>query len=71
MKEVTVQIPDKDYPFFMELMRNLSFVKIVKAGKGASKSKLLSDLQGSIDELKQVKAGKKKARYLEDFLDEQ
>lgn len=70
MKEVTVQIPDKEYPFFIELIQKLPFVKTVKTGKGSSKAKLLSDLQGSIDELKQVKAGKKKARNLEDFLNE-
>jgi hypothetical protein len=70
MKEVTIKIPDKEYPFFMELIRKLPFVKSVKADMGSAKAKLLNDLQGSIDELKQVKAGKKKARNLEDFLNE-
>lgn len=68
MKEVTLQISDKDYPFFIELVKKLSFVKKVKPA--TPKKKILAELQESIDELNQVKAGKKKARDLKDFLNE-
>jgi hypothetical protein len=68
MKEVTVQISDKEYPFFLELVKKLPFVKGVKSAK--PKKKVLADLQESIDELNQIKAGKKKGRDLKDFLNE-
>jgi hypothetical protein len=48
MKEVIVQIPDKEYPFFMELVKKLPFVKAVKAHNNVTKAKVLSDLQESI-----------------------
>ncbi len=28
MKEVTLHIPDNKYPFFMELIKSLSFIKV-------------------------------------------
>ena len=70
MKEVTLQIPDKDYPFFMQLVKKLPFVKSVKARKNAAKAKVLSDLQESIHELKLIKAGKKKGISAKDLLKE-
>jgi len=60
MREITIQIPDKDYQFFMKLVNTLPFVKGVKPA-GSSKKKVLTDLKDSIDELKMIKAGKKKA----------
>lgn len=54
----------------MELVKKLPFVKAVKARNNMAKEKVLGDLQESIDELKLIKAGKKKARNLDDFLHE-
>jgi hypothetical protein len=70
MKEVIVQIPDKEYPFFMELVKKLPFVKVVKAHNNVTKAKVLSDLQESIHDLKLIKAGKKKGISAKDLIKE-
>ena len=33
MKQVTIKIPEKNFSFFMKLMRSLNFVKIIEAPK--------------------------------------
>lgn len=53
-----MQIQDKDYRFFMKLVKTLPFVKDVKPVSPAKK-KVLTDLQRSIDEAKLIKSGKK------------
>jgi len=68
MKEVIVQIPDKEYPFFMELVKKLPFVKTIRASKNSGKAKILNDLQESIEELKLIKAGKRKGIPAKDLL---
>lgn len=69
MKEVTVQIQDKDYQFFMKLVRTLPFVKSIKSASPPGK-KILTDLQDSIEELKLIKAGKKKGISAKSLLKE-
>lgn len=71
MKQVILNVPDKDYPFFMELVKKLPFIKPVSSpAKNTAKNKVLSDLQESIVELKQIKAGKKKGIAARDLLNE-
>lgn len=60
MKEVTLHVQDKEYQFFMKLIKTLPFVHNIKPGR-PPKKKALKDLQNSIDELKLIKAGKKRA----------
>jgi hypothetical protein len=47
MKQVTLNIPEKKYLFFMELIKNLGFVKI------QSEQKLYKENQAFVDEVQE------------------
>jgi hypothetical protein len=70
MKQVTIQVPDKKYQFFIELVNSLGFVKKVEVAEEPSKEQILAGIQDAVNEVKQIKAGKKKAVLLKDFLNE-
>ncbi|OIR00736.1 hypothetical protein GALL_172610 [mine drainage metagenome] len=68
MKQVTLQIPDKKYQFFLELTESLGFVK--KIEEEPSKEQILKELKEAITELKLIEKGKLKARPAKALLDE-
>ncbi|ELR72896.1 hypothetical protein C900_00857 [Fulvivirga imtechensis AK7] len=70
MKQITIHIPDKKVPFFMELIKSLKFIKKVETEEETSKEQILKDLKSAVEEVNQIKAGKKKAQPLSEFLDE-
>jgi hypothetical protein len=67
MKVITLGVPDEKYNFFMDIINQMDFVEI-QATTGKEKTK--QDLQEAFAELRQVRAGKKKAMPFEDFLKE-
>jgi len=69
MKQVTIQVPDKKYPFFIELVNSLSFTE-KKENDTDEKEQILSGIREAVTEVKQIKAGKKKVVLLKDFLNE-
>jgi hypothetical protein len=70
MKQLTIQVPDNKYAFFVELVKNLGFVKNVTPTDDANKEQILAGIREAVDEVKQIKAGKKQAVLLKDFLNE-
>jgi hypothetical protein len=66
--KVLLDIKDSKVPFVMELLKNLAFVKAKPVNK--EKAQLIAEIKEAVEELKLVKAGKKKARNAEDFLNE-
>lgn len=70
MKQITIHIPDNKVSFFMELIKSLKFIKKVETEEGTSKEQILQNLQDAVEEVNQIKAGKKKAQPLSDFLNE-
>jgi len=70
MKQITIHIPDRKVPFFMELIKSLKFIKRVETEEGTSKEQILQGLQDAVEEVNQIKAGKKKAQPLSEFLNE-
>ncbi len=68
MKQVTVNIPEDKYQFFISLVKSLSFVKKVETS--SSKKEILDGLQQAVKEVKKIKSGKKKPVMLNDFLNE-
>jgi hypothetical protein len=52
MKQVVLEIPDKKYPFFMELINNLGFAKVSDKSKLSKKQQEFVD--GTIKSLEQV-----------------
>ena len=54
----------------MELIKSLKFIKRIDAKEETSKEQILQGLQEAVEEVNLVKAGKKKAQPLSEFLDE-
>jgi hypothetical protein len=67
MKQVIVEIPDKKYPFFIELVKSLG-LKNVSPSEKLGKNEIKAGIKEAVEEMKLIKAGKKKARNAEDFL---
>lgn len=71
MKTITIKVPDKKYPFFKELVKNLGFAtKEVAPDDEPTKEEILEGIRRAVKEVNQIKAGKKKAVPLKDFLNE-
>lgn len=78
MKQVTLEIPDKDYEFFILLVKNLKFVKLAdekhpadpEARLTPSQRETWANIKKGFEELKLVEQGKMKTRPLQDLLDE-
>jgi hypothetical protein len=72
MKTLTIKVPDKKYPFFIELIKNLNLdlVKEAKTDDEPTKEQILTGIREAVDEVNAIKAGKKKAVLLKDFLNE-
>lgn len=66
--KLLLDIKDNKSAFILELLKNFSFVKAEKIS--SEKAQLMKEIKGAVEELTQIKAGKKKARNAEDFLNE-
>ena len=67
MKEVNLEIDDKKYGFFLNLVKYLDFVTVRKA---PSKKKLLTSVVKGMKQAKLASEGKIKSRSAKAFLDE-
>lgn len=70
MRKVTLKIPNDKFSFFMELIKNLGFVKIEEATEGDTNEEITNNLRQGFEEMKQIKEGKIKTTPAKDFLDE-
>jgi hypothetical protein len=70
MKQVTLSIPDKKYPLFMELINSLEYVKMVAPEDEPTKEEVLSGIKQAFNEVAQIKAGKLKSKPIKDLLNE-
>ncbi len=66
--KVILDIEDKKAPVLMEILKKLKFVKTKTITP--AKAQLLAELKEGVDEINQIKAGKKKARNADDVLAE-
>lgn len=57
-------------PALMAGTSSYPYVKVTAEPKGAAKARLAEELEEAVEELKLVRAGKKKTRTLTEFLDE-
>lgn len=69
MKQITINIPDHKYTFFIELVQNLGLEK-VKEETVNSNQKSIAGLEQGFKEVKPIKEGKMKGTPLKEFLDE-
>ena len=66
--KVLLDIKDNKAKFVLELLANLTYVKMHKITP--VKAQMIEEFKEAIEELKLVKSGKKKARNGEDLLNE-
>lgn len=69
--QVTLEIPDDKYASFMEVVRNIRFVKIRKEQKlTASEQKFVNSLKNSLNQVDFHQEGKVQLKDAYDFLKE-
>ena len=68
MKQVTLNIKENKFRFFMELVKSLDFVQV--DDKGDSKEAILSNIKKGLEEVKLARQGKLKTTPAKDFLNE-
>jgi hypothetical protein len=66
--KLLLEINDNKAAFFMEILKNFSFVKITQLTE--AKAGFLLDLKDSVDEIRLAKQGKIKLQSAKDLLDE-
>jgi hypothetical protein len=66
--KILLDIPDKKAVSFMEVVNSISYVKAKPLTD--SKALLMKEIREAVQEMKLIRAGKKKARNAEDFLNE-
>ena len=66
--KLLLDIPDNKAASFMDVLKNISYVKAKPLSD--AKALIMAELKEAADEMKLIRAGKKKARNAEDFLNE-
>ncbi len=69
MKQVILNIPDKDYPFFLQVVENFHFVQIEKETK-RSYQEIIEGAEEAFEPKKQYNHGKLKLISAKDLLNE-
>jgi hypothetical protein len=57
-------------PFFMELVKSLDYINVIKEIKEERKSKFVTDLAEAFNDVKLYEQGKKKLKKAKDLLNE-
>jgi len=70
MKVILNITDDSRIPFFMELVRSLDYIHVVKEEKDEAKSQFISDLAEAFNDVKLYEQGKKNLKSAKDLLNE-
>jgi site-specific DNA-adenine methylase len=70
MRHVTIYTTDKEYSHFLELAKNLHYVKKIETDEEPTKEDIVSNLKKGFEQMQLIKKGKSKTTSLNDFLDE-
>ncbi len=70
MRHVTVYTTDKEYSHFVELAKNLHYVKKIETDDEPSKEDILDNIKTGLQEMKLFQNGKLKTTSAKDFLNE-
>lgn len=68
--KVILDIRDNRIPFFMELVKSLDYINVVKEVKDENKSQFVTDLAEAFNDVKLYEQGKKKLKSAKDLLNE-
>lgn len=66
--KVLLDIPDNKASSLMDVLRSISYVKAKQLTD--TKAQLMQEIREAVEEIKVIRAGRKKARNAEDFLNE-
>ena len=70
MRHVTVYTTDKEYNHFVELTKNLHYVKKIETDEEPTKEDILNNIKTGLKEVALFKKGKLKTSSAKDFLNE-
>jgi hypothetical protein len=70
MRQVTIYTTDKEYSHFVELAKNLHYVKKIETDEAPVQSDVLNNIKAGLAEVRLFKKGKLKATSAKDFLNE-
>ena len=70
MRQVTVYTTDKDYNNFVQLVKNLRYVKKVEMDDEPTKEEILENIKAGLAEVRLFKKGELKTTPAKDFLNE-
>ncbi len=66
--KVLIDIPDNKASSLLDVLGSISYVKAKRLTN--SKARLMEDIREAVEEMKLIRAGKKRAHNAEDFLNE-
>lgn len=70
MKNIVLSVEDKEFPFFMNLIKKFDFVHVKDTEIRNSKQAFLDGLKEAVDEVNLAKQGKIKLKSAEELLHE-
>ena len=70
MRRITIYTTDKEYSHFVELTKNLHYVKKIETDEEPENRSIISNLKKGFEEMALIKKGKLKTTSLNDFLNE-
>jgi hypothetical protein len=70
MRHVTVYTTDEEYSHYIELAKNLHYVKKIETDDEPTKEEIISNLKRGFGEMQLFKKGKLKTTSAKDFLNE-
>jgi len=66
--KIILEIPDNKASSLLEVLKSISYLKVKPLSD--QKALLMEEIRESVEEIKLIKSGTKKARNAEDFLNE-
>lgn len=66
--KIILEIPDNKASSLLEVLKSISYIKVKPLSD--QKAILMEEIRESVEEMKLIKSGNKKARNAEDFLNE-
>jgi protein-arginine kinase len=70
MRQVTIYTTDREYSNFVELAKNLHYVKKIETDRDHEKENVLKNIKAGLKEVSLFKKGKLKTTSAKDFLNE-
>lgn len=66
--KIILEIPDNKASSLLEVLKSISYIKVKPLSD--QKALLMEEIRESVEEMKLIKSGSKKAKNAEDFLNE-